>query len=189
LTRFNAASHDRHHWWRALLLRLAVCSGVSGFLWWASGWAGLLVSLMLWAYAMARDLVELGAVLWRAFRRLAFRPVQGRLYQFKGHRIRVEEDELLPQRWLALDDLATALGSPMSAISLRRRWPQGVCEQRGVAYVFDDAALAWLGEQRNDRVGRMRLWLEREIWYPARGRKAGYRAQSKGAPHGAPADD
>ena len=38
----------------------------------------------------APDLVALCITTWRAFRGLAFRPVQGRFYQFKGHRIRVE---------------------------------------------------------------------------------------------------
>ena len=56
-----------------------------------------------------------------------------------------------------------------------------------MTYVLDDAALAWLGEQRDDRAGRLRLWVEREVWYPARGRKASY--TQKGAPSGAPPQD
>lgn len=184
---FDAAAHERHHGWRSLLLRLAVCAGVTALLWWSSGWAGLLVSLMLWARAFAADLVVLGESAWRGLRHLAFRPVQGRFYQFKGHRIRVEDDELLHQRWLALPDLARALGAPLPAAVLRRRWPQGLCEQRGVSYVLDEVALAWLGEQRDDRAGRLRLWVEREVWYPVRGRKTG-RTQ-KGAPESAPVED
>jgi hypothetical protein len=189
---FDAASHERHHWWRSVLLKLAL-GGVSvALVWWAvGGTAGLLMGLLIamraLGQALAPDLMALIATLWRGLRALAFRPVQGRFYQFKGHRIRVEDDDLLRQRWLALDDLATALGAPMPAVSLRRRQPDGVRQQRDGVYVLDDVALAWLGEQRDDRAGRLRLWVEREVWYPARGRKASY--TQKGAPAGAPPND
>jgi len=189
---FNAASHERHHWWRSVLFKLAL-GGVSVALaWWVVGGTagialGLLISLRALGQALAPDLMALIATMWRGLRSLAFRPVQGRFYQFKGHRIRVEDDDILRQRWLALDDLATALGSPMPAVSLRRRWPDGVRQQRDGIYVLDDVALAWLGEQRDDRAGRLRLWVEREVWYPARGRKASY--TQKGAPAGAPPQD
>jgi hypothetical protein len=181
---FDAASHE--------LLKLAL-GGVSvALVWWAvGGTAGLLMGLLIamraLGQALAPDLMALIATLWRGLRALAFRPVQGRFYQFKGHRIRVEDDDLLRQRWLALDDLATALGAPMPAVSLRRRQPDGVRQQRDGVYVLDDVALAWLGEQRDDRAGRLRLWVEREVWYPARGRKASY--TQKGAPAGAPPND
>lgn len=189
---FDAVSHERHHWWRSLLLKLAMGAVFVASTWWVMGgkvglMVGLLIALRALGQALAPDLMALIATLWRQLRALAFRPVQGRFYQFKGHRIRVEDDDLLRQRWLALDDLATALGAPMPATSLRRRWPQGLREQRGVTYVLDDAALAWLGEQRDDRAGRLRLWVEREVWYPARGRKASY--TQKGAPSGAPPQD
>ena len=180
---FDAAAHERHHGWRSLLLRLAVCGGVTAFLWWSSGWAGLLVSLMLWAHVFAADLAALGGWAWRGLRRAAFLPVQGRFHQFKGYRIRVLDDELLSQRWLALDDLGAALGAPVPASSLRRRWPEALHDERDGLYVLDDAVLAWLRERRDERAGRLALWLEREVWYPARGRKAG---TQKGAPPGAP---
>ena len=189
---FDAAAHERHHWWRSVLFKLAL-GGVSVALaWWVVGGTagialGLLISLRALGQALAPDLMALIATMWRGLRSLAFRPVQGRFYQFKGHRIRVEDDDILRQRWLALDDLATALGSPMPAVSLRRRWPDGVRQQRDGIYVLDDVALAWLGEQRDDRAGRLRLWVEREVWYPARGRKASY--TQKGAPAGAPPQD
>lgn len=152
-------------------MRLALCSAVSALLWWLAGWVGLLVSLMLWAQALAADLLGGLGNVWRALRQLAFRPVQGRYYQFKGRRMRVEDDEVLRRRWLALDDLAAALGTPVPAASLRRRWPDGVQERADGSYVLDEVALAWLGEQRSERAGRLRLWVQREVWYPARGRR------------------
>jgi hypothetical protein len=185
---FDAEDHEKHHWWRSLLLRFAICGAVTALLWWAGGWPALLVTLMLWARAFAGDLVALGETLGRTLKELAFRPVQGRFYQFKGHRIRVLDDELERQRWMALANLSTALGSAMPASSIRRRDAQAVREERDGVYVLDTAALAWLREQRNDRAGRLALWIEREVWYPARGRKASY-AQRKGAPEGAPVED
>ncbi len=189
---FDAASHERHHWWRSVLFKLALCGGFAALAWWlVGGMAGLalggLIAIRSLGQALAPDLVALVATIWRSLRALAFKPVQGRFYQFKGHRIRVEDDELLRQRWLALDDLATALGSSMPLVSLRRRWPEGVRQQRDGVYVLDDVVLAWLGEQRDDRAGRLRHWVEREVWYPARGRKASY--TQKGAPQGAPPQD
>lgn len=189
---FDAAAHERHHWWRSVLFKLSIGGVIAGLLWWwVGGMPGLLLGILVvmraLGQALAPDLVALGATTWRALRGLAFRPVEGRFYQFKGHRIRVEDDELLRQRWLALDDLTTALGSPMPAVSLRRRWPEGVRQQRDGIYVLDDVALAWLGELRDDRAGRLRHWVEREVWYPARGRKAGHLQQ--GAPAGAPPKD
>lgn len=189
---FDADAHERHHWWRSVLLKLSVCGVVMAFLWFVVGGTmgvllGMLVAMRFLGQALAPDLVALGATLWRSLRALAFRPVQGKFYQFKGHRMRVEDDELLRQRWIALDDLATALGSPIPAVALRRRWPEALREQRDGAYVVDDVALAWLSEQRNDRAGRLRLWVERDVWHPARGRKASY-AQKKGATADAPSD-
>jgi len=182
---FDAASHEKHHWWRSLLFKLAVCGAATALLWWASGWAGMLVALMLWGRAFASDLVALGETVGRSLKALAFRPVQGRYYAFKGQRIRVLDDELLPQRWIALDDLATALDASMPAAVLRRRQPQAVREQRDGSYVLDEVVLAWLREQRGDRAGRLAHWVEREVWYPARGRKASY-AQKKRASEDAP---
>ncbi|MFG6461523.1 hypothetical protein ACG04Q_08070 [Roseateles sp. DXS20W] len=189
---FDAAAHERHHWWRSVLFKLALGGVIAGLLWrWVGGMAGLLLGMLVvlraLGQALAPDLVALGATTWRALRGLAFSPVEGRFYQFKGHRVRIEDDELLRQRWLALDDLATALGSPMPAVSLRRRWPEGVRQQRDGVYVLDDVALAWLAEQRDERAGRLRHWVEREVWYPARGRRAGY--TQNGAPAGAPPKD
>jgi hypothetical protein len=173
---FDAVSHERHHWWRRLLFFIGIGVAIGTLLWWWVGGTtglllGLLIPLRALAQALAPDIVALGATGWRGLRRLAFKPVQGRFYQFKGHRIRVEDDELLPQRWLALDDLATALGAPIPLPVLKRRAPGATLEQRDGIYVLDETVLAWLREQRDDRAGRLAQWVEREVWYPARGRK------------------
>ena len=185
---FDAASHERHYWWRSLLLRFAVCGAATWLSWRAMGWVGPLISLMLWARVFAPDLMALGETAWRGLRLLAFRPVQGRYYQFKGHRLRVMADDIDACRWIALDDLATALGAPMPAAVFRRRQPGSLRELPDGSYLLDEAALAWLGEQRSDRAGRLALWLQREVWYPARGLRASYE-DKKGAPAGAPRED
>jgi len=181
---FDAEAHEKHHWWRGLLLRAVMCGALTVLLYWAWGWLGVLVTLMLWARAFAADLVALGEIGGRALRQLAFRPVQGRFYQFKGHRIRVLDDEVDRRRWIARDDLATALGASIPAGVIRRRQPDALREERDGLYLLDEAVLAWLREQRSDRAGRLALWVEREVWYPVRGRKASY--TQKGAPEGAP---
>ena len=182
---FDAGSHERHHWWRSLLLRGLVCAALTAGMYRAWGWLGVLVTLMLWARVFAADLLSLGTLLFRALRQLAFRPVQGRFYQFKGHRVRVVDDAVQAQRWIALDDLATALGRPLPAAVFRRL--QALRELDDGAYVLDEAVLDWLRAQRSDRAGRLALWLEREVWYPARGRKASYK--KNGAAQAAPFED
>ncbi|RZL35247.1 MAG: hypothetical protein EOP35_15025 [Rubrivivax sp.] len=182
---FNAAAHERHHWWRSLALRWGVCGLLTSVMWLGGGWLGvggmlgLLLSLRLWAQVLAADIMALGSWLWHLVRRQAFKPVEGRFYQFKGHRIRVEDDALLPLRWLSLDDLAMALGAPISAGVLERRAPEALFEQRHGLYVRDDIVLTWLREQRSDRAGRLALWVEREVWYPARGRRKAGEAPSR----------
>lgn len=165
-----------------------MCTAVSALSWWWDDWSGLLISLMLWARVCGSGLIDLGEVVWLNLRQLAFKPVQGRFYEFKGHRIRVLDDELLPQRWIALDDLAKALEQPPSAVAFRRRNPKAVSDERDGVYVLDDLVLAWLREQRGDRAGRLALWIEREVWYPARGRRASYeeRKRAPGQPPDAP---
>lgn len=176
---FDAASHERHHWWRSLLLKLASGAAVAALCWWWVGGSigvllGLLIALRALGQALAPDLVALGGTMWRAMRHHAFKPVEGRFYQFKGQRIRVEDDPLLPQRWLALADLAQAFGAPMPAVLFRRRDPGCLLPRRDGIYVLDAAVLGWLREQRSDRAGRLALWVERDVWLPARGRKGNY---------------
>lgn len=189
---FDADAHERHRWWRNVLFKLLPGLAVASLLTWWLGWAvgltlAVVLALRFTAQALAPELVALAGTTWRQLRYLAFRPVQGRFYQFKGHRIRVEDDDLLPRRWLALNDLATALGGSIPAPVLRRRWPDGVRDRRDGVYLLDDVVLAWLAEQRDDRAGRLHHWVEREVWYPARGRRASY--TQKGAPSGAPGED
>ncbi|MDP0947710.1 hypothetical protein, partial [Klebsiella pneumoniae] len=75
--------------------KLAIGAVTTWVVWRFGGWTGLLVSLMLWARLLADELMAGLLMAWHALRGLAFRPVQGRYYQFKGHRIRVEDDDLL----------------------------------------------------------------------------------------------
>ena len=74
---------------------------------------------------------------------MAFRPVEGRFYQFKGHRIRVDGRRhrasagsrwtTSPRRW-----------TRPCRLPLRRRGPQALRQLRDGLYVLDEAALAWL---------------------------------------------
>lgn len=170
---FDGVAHERHHGWRSFLFRLLICSAVTGLGWWCSGWVALLVSLMLWARVFAPDLLTLASSLLRGLRWVAHRPVEGRLFMFKGQRIRVLEDETAPQRWLAVDDLSRALGQPVAVRGLVHLRDDAPHQARDGVYVLDEVALQWLRQRRDERAGRLAWWLEREVWYPARGRSAG----------------
>jgi hypothetical protein len=182
---FDAVSHERHHGWRSLLFKLAVCSALTALGWWGSQWVGLLISVMAWAHVFAEDVLALIGWVFGLLRWRAHAAVEGRFYQFKGHRIRVLEDSIQPQRWVAVDDLCRALGAPLPAQALGRQHADALWTARDGLYLLDDVALVWLRGQRSERAGRLAHWLEREVWFPARGRKAS-RLKKKGAPDGAP---
>jgi len=170
--KFDAVRHERRHPWASLALRLAVCLLLSWGIGRLLGVFGLLISLPLWGRAFAPELLEMGSWAYRSLRGLALRDVSGRYYVFKGHSLRVLEDELEPRRWLLLDDLARALDEPISASALRLRHPEGLRQFGSQLYLSDDAALAHLAERHSPRSARLRLWVEREVWFPARGRRA-----------------
>ncbi len=185
---FNAFAHERTHGWRSFAMRLAICSIVTWALYAMGGIVGALPALMLWAKVFAADLVALGEVVMHQLRRLAHREIEGQHYAFKGQRMRVRDDDSREaRRWIAVDDIALALGAPVRVVSLQLRQSGGLRQWPDGWYVHDDAALAYLAERQVERAARLRVWVEREVWYPARGRKASY--DEKKAPQAAPADD
>jgi hypothetical protein len=101
-------------------------------------------------------------------------------------RVREDEDNRESRRWIAVDDLALVLESPVRVVSLQLRQAGGLREWPDGWYVHDDAALAYLRERQVERAARLRVWVEREVWYPGRGRRASYTETKKEAPVQAP---
>lgn len=171
---FDGEWYERSHWWRSLLLKLALCLGVTALLWFFQGWSGGLVSVMLWARVFAVEFVNLGEWLLRALKGRAMAPVQGRFYAFKGQRIEVIEGDAGPARWLAVADLAAALEEPITERALALRFAAGLRREGRRLFLRDDEALAYLAQRRAERATPLRRWVEQEVWQPARGRRANY---------------
>jgi hypothetical protein len=181
---FDAVRHEKHHWWRSLLLRAAICAAVSWLLIKLGGLVGGVASLALWGRLMAQDLMGGIELLGAWLRGRAFRPVQGQFYAFRGQRMRVFDDEVERCRWIAVSDLEAALEDSLRVSTLQRDFGAGLRCEDGQWYLRDQEALDCLWTRQADRAGALRAWVEHEVWYPARGRKASYTA--KGAPAGAP---
>jgi len=143
--------------------------------WPAAHWMGvigLLLTLPFWAHAFAPDLVALAGLVRRGARQWLWRAESGQHYAFKGQPLRVLDDELERRRWIHVGDLALALEEPISLSGLRLRHAAGLQELGDGAYLSDEAALAYLAERRAERAVLLRRWVEREVWFPARGGKA-----------------
>ncbi len=171
---FDAVKHERRQAWYARAARLLVCVGVCALALRLLGPLGLFMALPVFAVVYARSLLELPGALRRRMRARAWRSVSGRFYEFKGLSMRVVDDEVEHMRWLLVDDLAKALGEKLKIGALKLGHAQGLRElPEGGLYISDEAALAYLAGRQTERSARLRVWVEQEVWYPARHRHAG----------------
>lgn len=169
---FDAERHERWHPWASLAARLALCLLVTWALARFLPGYGALFAIPLWARAFVEELMAVGSWLWRLPARLATHEQQGRYYAFKGIPIRVEEDlNGVAQRWIHLEDLGRALGERPREITLRSLDAEALCEFQKQLYVKDEVLLRYLAARSSDRAARLRVWVERTIWHPARQRQ------------------
>ena len=76
--------------------------------------------------------------------------------------------------WVAgvhLEDLGRALGERPREITLRSLDAEALCEFRKQLYVKDEVLRRYLAARSSDRAARLRVWVERTIWHPARQRR------------------
>ncbi len=170
---FDAVKHERRHVWYARAARLLICVGLCGVALRLLGALGMLMALPVFAIVYARSLLELPGSVRRRMRARALRPVSGRFYEFKGRSMRVLDDEVERMRWLLVDDLAKALDEKLKISALKQRHAEGLRELPDGLYISDEAALAYLSARQTERSARLRVWVEQEVWYPARHKHAG----------------
>ena len=152
-----------------IVLRSAGCAVV---FWWMSrtlGLAGAMPVVALFGVALARPLLDLAEAIGRQMRHAHWRDVEGRHYTYRGREVAVVEDDER-HRWLRLADVRAVVGFTASDGALAISYPQCV-QQLGrpaAPYVRDDALLSHLAKERSPEAARLRLWVEREIAFPAR---------------------
>jgi len=152
-----------------IVLRSAACALV---FWWMSrklGLAGAMPVVALFGVVLARPLIDLAAATGRQMRKAHWRDVEGRHYAYRGREVAVVEDDER-HRWLRLADVRAIVGFTASDGALAVSYPESVQRlgRPATPYVRDDALLSHLAKERSQEAARLRLWVEREIAFPAR---------------------
>lgn len=149
--------------------RLALCAAITFTAWRFGGTIPAVTSLALVGVLLARPLIELIGHLVHQLRALAWRDIEGHHHAFQGIPVRVFEDEA-HRRWVSIADVRRILGSFSSDATLARLYPEGWRRigrpPRGC--LSDEALLQHLAKTSTDLGGRFRLWVERDIAFPAR---------------------
>ena len=152
-----------------IALRLAVCVGISWAVWRWFGLSSMVPSLALFGILLARPLVDLAGAVRDGMKQMQLAPVEGRHYAFRGRAVQVLDDADR-RRWVRLADVRAIVGFTASDGALAIAYPDGVRRLGRPAepHVSDEALLAHLLKERAPEAARLRLWVEREIVFPAR---------------------
>jgi hypothetical protein len=112
----------------------------------------------------------LDAVAWlvRKIRERAYADVEGRHYQYKTNPIDIVEGPA-SERWLLLPNVRRSVSGLPEFRSLLRHYPCGVRQDEGSrSERIEVRSLAELLAKAQDmRTRRFRIWLEREVIFPA----------------------
>ena len=153
----------------SIALRLAVCVLLSWAVWRWFGLPPMVTTLPLFGILLARPLLELASALRDGMKRVQLAAVEGRHYAFRGRRVQVLEDADR-RRWVRLADVRAIVGFTASDGALAITYRDGVRSlgRPAEAHVSEEALLAHLLKERAPEAARLRVWVEREIVFPAR---------------------
>jgi len=153
-----------------ILVRGALCAALA----WGLHRLGFPIAVLLWIGALAgivlaRPLIDLAIGIYQAMRRANWRELEGRHYAFKGRTVHVIQDAD-HQRWVRLADIRTILGFTASDAALQVTYPAGwrMLGRPPLPHLSDEALLVHIAKERTPEAVRLRLWIEREIVFPAR---------------------
>jgi len=154
---------------RAILLRAGLCAALAWGLWRLGFGTGVLLVAALAGLLLATPLLDLAIAIWQAMRRANWRELEGRHYAFKGRTVRVVED-VDHQRWVRLADIRAIVGFTASDAALQVTYPAGWRRlgRPPLPHLSDEALLAHIAKERTPEAVRLKLWIEREIVFPAR---------------------
>jgi hypothetical protein len=118
---------------------------------------------------LARPLLDLAIEIYQAMRRANWRELEGRHYAFKGRTVHVVVDAD-HQRWIRLADIRAIAGFTASDAALQVTYLAGwrLLGRPAVAHLSDEALLVHIAKERTPEAVRLRIWIEREIVFPAR---------------------
>lgn len=168
---FTADSLARWHRRWGLGLRLALAVVGTGLSLKLRGPLFPLVVGLLWGRALLPELRQLAGWAYGALKHAALRKVEGCHYNFRGESVRVQDDADGEGRWVVLADIEHCLGEPLGRLAREAQRDGALRHLNGHACVHDAALLTHLAQHRtNPRAVPLHRWVEREIWFPARGR-------------------
>ena len=154
----------------AIVLRGGACAALA----WGLHRLGFPLAVLLWIGALAgivlaRPLLDLAIEIYQAMRRANWRELEGRHYAFKGRTVRVVEDDD-HQRWVRLADIRAIAGFTASDAALQVTYPAGWRRlgRPPLPHLSDEALLAHIAKERTPEAVRLKIWIEREIVFPAR---------------------
>jgi hypothetical protein len=157
---------------RTIAIRLALCLLVTWLLWHWLGAFSLVLTAVLYGVALARPLIDLASAVRHEMRRANWKDVEGRHFAFRGRAVSVVEDAD-HQRWVRLSDVRAIVGFTASDAALRITYPNGwsLLGRPAEPHLSDEALLVHLAKERSPTAAKLRLWVEREIVFPARRRR------------------
>jgi len=153
----------------SVAVRLAGCTLLSWLVWRSFGAAPMVITLPLFGIALARPLLDLASALRHQMNRAHWRDVQGRHYAYRDRPVRVVED-IERRRWVRLADVRAIVGFTASDGALAVAYPEGVLRigRPAEPHMRDEDLLTHLEKERFPEAVRLRIWVEREIVFPAR---------------------
>lgn len=152
-----------------IALRLGVCGLVAWAAWRWLGLTTMVTTLPLFGILLARPLLELAGALRDGMKQVQLAAVEGRHYAFRGRHVQVLEDADR-RRWVRLADVRAIVGFTASDGALAITYRDGVRRLGRPAepHISEEALLAHLLKERAPEAARLRVWVEREIVFPAR---------------------
>ena len=156
------------------LLAIALRGGACSALAWGLHLLGFHIAVLLLIGALAgillaRPLIDLAIGSYQAMRRANWRELEGRHYAFKGRTVHVIQDADY-QRWVRVADIRAIVGFTASDAALQVTYPAGwrMLGRPPLPHLSDEALLVHIAKERSPEAVRLRLWIEREIVFPAR---------------------
>jgi hypothetical protein len=148
-------------------VQIALCVAAYLLLAWPFGPFGFVFASPLLAIAVARPVMNLVANIRQKIREDVWLPEHGHYFNFKGHAIRVAEDDS-HARWVCLADVRKVMDLQTTehvlALTYKHRYQELGTPAHG--YLRDDALMEHLARSQNDMTLRFRTWVERNVANP-----------------------
>lgn len=157
--------------WKHPAVQALLCLGVFALVGYYAGVAGMVMTSPLFAAWFLKPLLAFGVGGWRRIRRAVWMPVHGQHYVYQGVTLHLLADSQGAQ-WIALRDVQTVVGATAPERSLQLTYPGKLVPMGKPAHMHMqvDALVTYLAKQNNPVCLRFKVWVDRNIVFPARKR-------------------